>query len=70
MCSCSRINGGMVEGLFSLLFYCASGINQYAGQKTLTDNFGASLLLLELSCFRNIVVPCNLRMIRHVFVRS
>ena len=36
----------MVEALFSL-FYCASGINQYAGQKTLTDNFGASLLLLS-----------------------
>ena len=25
----------MVEGVFSLLFYCESGINQYAGQTTL-----------------------------------
>ena len=25
----------MVEGLFSLLFYCESGISQYAGQITL-----------------------------------
>ena len=46
----------MVEGLFSLLFCCGSGINQNAGQKTLTDVFGASLLLLELCCFRIIVV--------------
>ena len=37
----------MVEGLFSLLFYCESGINQYAGKKTLTDVFRASLLLLQ-----------------------
>ena len=43
----------MVEGLFSLLFYCESGINQYAGQKTLTDVFGESLLLLEISCLSN-----------------
>ena len=28
----------MVEGLFSLLFYCESGINQYAGQITLGAN--------------------------------
>ena len=30
----------MVEWLFSLLFYCECGINQYAGQKTLTDVSG------------------------------
>ena len=60
----------MVQWLFSLLFYCESGFNQYAGQKTLTDNFGASPLLLELSCFRNIVLPCHLRIAFHVFVRS
>ena len=30
----------MVEGLFIFLFYCGSGINQYAGQIT-----------LELSCY-------------------
>ena len=41
----------MVEGLFGLLFYCEGSINQYAGQKTVTDVFGASLLLPELSCF-------------------
>ena len=41
----------MVEGLFSLLFYWESGINQYAGQKT-NRCFGASLLLLELSCVK------------------
>ena len=29
----------MVEGLFSLLFYCESGINQYPVPKTLTDVF-------------------------------
>ena len=29
----------MVEGMFSLLFYCESGINQYAVLKTLTDIF-------------------------------
>ena len=30
----------IVEGLFSLLFYCESGINQYALSKTLKDVFG------------------------------
>ena len=30
----------VVDGLFSLLFYCTSCINQYAGQKTLTDILG------------------------------
>ena len=45
-----------MEWLFSLLFYCECGINQYAGQKSLTDVSGANLLLLELSCFRNIVL--------------
>ena len=30
----------MVEGLFSLLLCCESGINQYAGQKPLTDIWG------------------------------
>ena len=45
----------MVEWLFRLLFYCERGTNQYSGQKTLTHVSGANLLLLELSCFRNIV---------------
>ena len=38
----------MLEGLFSLLFYCESGINQYAGQKTSIDVFGTSLLSRRL----------------------
>ena len=38
----------MGEGLLSLLFYCESDINQYAGEKTLRNNFGASVLLLEV----------------------
>ena len=59
----------MVEGLFSLLLYCESGINQYAGKKTLTDVFRVSLLLLEFSCFRNIVLPYHLRMFLLVFMR-
>ena len=47
----------MVECLFSLSFYSVCGIiNQYAGQKILTDVSGANMLLLELSCFRNIVL--------------
>ena len=37
MYSCGLI---MLEGLFSLLFYCESGINQYAGQKTSIDVLG------------------------------
>ena len=49
-----------MEGLFSCLFYCESGINQYAVEKTLTDEFGASLLLLELSCLRYVVLPYHL----------
>ena len=55
------------EGRFSLLFYCESGFIQYAGQKTLTDVFGANLLLLELRCFTNIVLQRHLRMLLHVF---
>ena len=46
----------MVEWLFSLLFYCECGNNQYAGQKSLTDVSGVNLLLLELSCLRKIVL--------------
>ena len=55
----------MVEG-YLMLFYCESGINQYAGLKTLTDVSGAGLLLVELNFFRNIVLPYYLRML-HVF---
>ena len=56
----------MVEGLFSFLLYCESGMNQYAGQITL----GLSLLLFELSWFRNIVLLFHLRMIPHDSVIS
>ena len=58
----------IMEGLFSLLFYCESGINEYAVQKTLTDFFGASRLLLELGCLRYVVLLYHLRMFR-VFMR-
>ena len=59
----------MVKGLFSFLFYCESGINQYAVKKTLTDNFGASLFLLELGCLRYVVLPYHLRKPLRVFMR-
>ena len=59
----------MVEGLFSFLFYCESSTKQYAVQKTLTDDFGESLLLLELSYLRYVVLPYHLRMLLHVFMR-
>ena len=58
----------MVEGLFSLLFYCERGINQYAVQKTLKNDFGASLLLLELYCLRYVVLLYHFKMLR-VFMR-
>ena len=51
MYSCRLI---MLEGLFSLLFYCESGINQYAGQKTSIDVFGTSLLSRRLGWLRYI----------------
>ena len=66
MYSCRLINAG---GLFSLLFYCESGINQYAVQKTLTDAFWASLLLLELGCLRQVVLPYHLRVILRISMR-
>ena len=59
----------MAEGLFSLLFHCEGGINQYAVQKTLADVFRASLLLLEFSYFRNVALPYHLRMFLHIFMR-
>ena len=34
-----------MEGQFSLLFYCESGINQYAVPKTLTDVFGGKSVI-------------------------
>ena len=57
-----------LEVLFSLLFYCESGINQYPWQITLADAFGASLLLLEYSCFRNIILSYHLRMLPRGFM--
>ena len=65
---CIVVGLSIVDGLFSLLFYCESGVNKYTEQKTLADVFGVSLLLLELSCFRKIVLPYHLRML-HVFMR-
>ena len=59
----------MVEGMFSYLFYCESGINQYAVQKTLTDDFGVNLLLLDLGCLRYVVQLYHLRMFLRVFMR-
>ena len=54
----------LLKGLFSLLFYCENGINQYAVQKILTDVFGTSLLLLELGCLRYVLILYHLRMLR------
>ena len=39
-------------------------------RKLLTDVFGASLLLPEFSCFRNIVLPYHLRMPLRVYTRK
>ena len=58
----------LLEGLFRLLFYCESGINQQAVKKILTDVSGASLLLLELVCLRYVLLLYHLRMFR-VFMR-
>ena len=58
----------LLEGLFSLLFYCENVIIQYAVQKMLTDVFGASLLLLELGCLRYVLLLYHLGMLR-VFMR-
>ena len=65
---CIVVGLSMVVGLFSLLFYCGSGINQYTVQKTLTDVFWASLLLIELGCHRYVVLLYHLRILR-VFMR-
>ena len=35
----------MVEGVFSLLFYCESGINQYTVPKTITGVFGGESVI-------------------------
>ena len=59
----------MLEGLFSFLFYCESGINQYAVQKTLTGDLGASVLLLGLGCLRYIVLQYHLKMLLRVLMR-
>ena len=60
----------MAEGRFSyLLLCCENSINQYPGQKTLTDVWGESSLLYR-SCFRDVVLPCRLRMLLYVFVKK
>ena len=63
-----RDGGG--GGGYLACYFTESGINQYVGQETLTDVFGASLLLLERSCFRNIVLPYHLRMLLYVFISN
>ena len=40
----SMVDGGAMVGLFVLLFCCECSINQFAGQKTLTDALGASFI--------------------------
>ena len=44
-------------------------VNQYAEQKTLTDVLVASLLVLDLSCLRKLVLPYRLKMIFCVFMK-
>ena len=39
-------------------------------RKILTDIFWASLLLLEFSCFRDIVLPYHLRMLLRFYTRK
>ena len=58
----------LLERLFSLLFYCENGINEYAVQKILTDVFGPCLLLFELGCLRYVLLLYHLRVFR-VFIR-
>ena len=36
---CIAVGLSMMEGLFSFLFYCENGINNYAVEKTLADVF-------------------------------
>ena len=55
-----------MEGLFSFLFYCERGIKQHAVPETLTDVFGAKLLLLDLGCLRCVVLPYHLSMLLRV----
>ena len=66
---CIAVGLSIVEGLLNFLFCCKSDIDQNAVQKTLTDYFGASLLLLELGCLRYVVLPYHLRMLLRVFMR-
>ena len=65
---CIVVGLSVVVGLFSLLFYCESGINQYTVQKTLTDVFGSNLLLIQLGCHRYVVLQYHFRILR-VFMR-
>ena len=58
----------VLKGLFSVLFYCESGINQHAVQRVLKNVSGASLLLFEPGCLRSILLLYHFRMLR-VFMR-
>ena len=49
--SCRLINGGGAIHFVFILWELYNSTNQYARQKTLIDVLGASLLLLELSCY-------------------
>ena len=55
--------------LFSFLLDCESGINQYAGQKSLTDDFRGEFVILDLSCFRNILLSYHFRILLNVYIR-
>ena len=53
---CIFVGVSLVEGLFSLLFYCESGINQYAVQKMLLGRVSyylSSVALDALYCYTN-----------------
>ena len=56
---CLVVALSMVDGLFSLLFDCESAINMLYR----TDIFVANLLLVELGCLRQIVMPYHLRIL-------
>ena len=56
----------MVEGLFSLLFYCESDINQYAVPKTVTNVFGSESVIFLLGCLIYVVLPYHLKILLRV----
>ena len=56
---CLVVALSVVDGLFSFLFDCESAIIMLYR----TDIFGANLLLVELGCLRQIVMPYHLRIL-------